>query len=541
VQTSPTEAGRRSSFVHVLGRRRLAILAVMLVVVGCAGLAAFAFRSVPPEIRVAGLEDGAVLNKAEAGSGRLELTARAGTSLEDVTVTLDGEAAKTHRDGGRLFVETPRLTDGRHELAVVADGNLGFTQTTRRTFTVDTTAPELHVEQAESESLRAPVTVHGRVEGARRVTVGGAAVKVGDDGTFSHRLAEPAPEVEVRAVDAGGNETTGRATVIVPYPDTRAVHVTAIGWTSDALREPILEMAEEGRINAVQLDIKDEDGEIGYDSQVPLARRIGAAKGYYDARKVIRELHERDVRVVGRIVAFRDPLLAKASWKAGERERVVQDASGAPYGGGGHYGKLSFTNFANEDVRAYNMDLAVEAAKLGFDDILYDYVRRPDGPMSGFTFPGLGDRKPTEMIATFMAETRERVRPEGAFLGACVFGIAATRPTEIAQDIPAMAEHADYIAPMVYPSHWAPGEYGVSDPNASPYKIVKRSLADFAKQAEGSGAKIVPWLQDFSLGVAYGDDEVAAQVKAARDNGMDSFILWNAGARYHAGALTPRS
>lgn len=540
MQASPTGAGRLRSFVLFRSRRRLAVLAVALAVVACAGLAAFAFRSVPPQLRVVGLENGAVINKTEAEGGRLELLGKGGTSLDGLTVTLDGKAADTRRSGERLFVETPGLEDGEHELTVESDGNLGFTQTTRRTFTVDTTEPELRIEQAEAESLRAAATVRGRAEGAATVTVAGTEVKVGDDGTFSHRLKKPAPEVEVRAVDAGGNEATASATVIVPYPDTRAVHVTAIGWTSDALREPILKMAEEGRINAVQLDIKDEDGEIGYDSQVPLAKRIGASKGYYDARKVVRELHERDVRVVGRIVAFRDPMLAAASHKAGKDDRLVQNANGGPYDGG-HYGELSFTNFANEEVREYNMDIAVEAAKLGFDDILYDYVRRPDGPMSGFRFPGLGEEKPTESIASFMAETRERVRPEGAFLGACVFGVAATRPTEIAQDIPAMAEHADYIAPMVYPSHWAPGEYGVADPNSSPYKIVKRSLADFAKQTEGSGAKVVPWLQDFSLGAAYGDDEVAAQVKAARDNGMDSFILWNAGAHYHEGALTPRS
>ncbi|EST30343.1 hypothetical protein N566_21635 [Streptomycetaceae bacterium MP113-05] len=508
-------------------------------VVGCAGLAAFAFRSVPPQLRVVELENGAVLNKAEAKGGRLELLAKSGTSLDGLTAALDGEAADIRRSGDRLFVEASGLGDGEHELTVESDGNLGITQTTRRTFTVDTAEPELHIEEAKAESLRAAATVRGRAEGAATVTVAGAKVKVGEDGTFSHRLEEPSPEVEVRAVDTGGNEATASATVIVPYPDTRAVHVTAIGWTSDALREPILKLADQGKINAVQLDVKDEDGEIGYDSQVPLARKAGAAKGYYDAKKVLRELHERDIRVVGRIVAFRDPMLAAYSHKTGEDDRLVQNGQGGPYDGG-HYGELSFTNFANKDVRRYNMDIAVEAAKLGFDDILYDYVRRPDGPISGFRFPGLGDRKPTESISSFMAETRERVRPEGAFLGACVFGVAATRPTEIAQDIPTMAESADYIAPMVYPSHWGPGEYGVSDPNSSPYKIVKRSLADFAKQTEASGAKVVPWLQDFSLGVAYGDGEVAEQVKAARDNGMDSFILWNAGARYHGGALTPR-
>jgi hypothetical protein len=540
VQSSPPTTARLKNLFLPRSRRRITVLAVTLVVIGCAVLAAFAFRSVPPRVRVVGLENGAVLNAAETKDGRLALVARGGTSLDGLTVALDGKPVDTMRSGDRLLAETPELADGKHELTFTSDGNLGLAQTAARTFTVDTEAPELRIEQAEAESLRAPATVRGQVEGADDVTVAGARVTVGEDGSFAHKLKDPAAEVEVRAADAGGNAVSETATVVVPYPETRAVHVTAIGWTSDALRKPILKMAEQGRINAVQLDIKDEDGEIGYDSKVPLARKIGAAKGHYDAKKVIRELHERDVRVVGRIVAFRDPILATASHKAGKDDRLVQNANGGPYDGG-HYGKLSFTNFANDEVREYNMDLAVEAAKLGFDDVLYDYVRRPDGPMKGFRFPGLGDRKPTAMIASFMAETRERIRPEGAFLGACVYGIAATRPTEIAQDIPAMAEHADYIAPMVYPSHWAAGEYGVSNPNASPYKIVKRSLADFAKQMKGSGAKLVPWLQDFSLGVAYGSDEVAAQIKAAKANDTASFILWNAGARYHEGALTPRS
>jgi hypothetical protein len=140
-----------------------------------------------------------------------------------------------------------------------------------------------------------------------------------------------------------------------------------------------------------------------------------------------------------------------------------------------------------------------------------------------------------------MRETREAVRAEGAFLGASVYGIAATRPTEIAQDIPTMAESADYIAPMVYPSHWGPGEYGVANPNRSPYPIVRRSLADFQRLVRGSDTQIMPWLQDFSLGVTYGPAQVRAQIRAAEDAGIDSFLLWNAAARYTRAALPPAS
>jgi hypothetical protein len=103
-----------------------------------------------------------------------------------------------------------------------------------------------------------------------------------------------------------------------------------------------------------------------------------------------------------------------------------------------------------------------------------------------------------------------------------------------------MAQYADYIAPMVYPSHWGRGEYSVSNPNKNPHLIVKRSLADFARITRGTNSQIMPWLQDFSLGVDYGVAEVQAQIRGAHENGMDSFILWNASARYHGAALPPK-
>jgi peptidoglycan/xylan/chitin deacetylase (PgdA/CDA1 family) len=129
------------------------------------------------------------------------------------------------------------------------------------------------------------------------------------------------------------------------------------------------------------------------------------------------------------------------------------------------------------------------------------------------------------------------LKPYGTFLGISVFGIAATRPLEIAQDIPSMAEHVDYVSAMVYPSHWAAGEYGVENPNAQPYDIVRRSLEDFQLKVRGTGARVVPWLQDFSLGVDYGPREVAAQIRATRDAGIDEWLLWDPAVTYTAEAL----
>jgi hypothetical protein len=146
---------------------------------------------------------------------------------------------------------------------------------------------------------------------------------------------------------------------------------------------------------------------------------------------------------------------------------------------------------------------------------------------------------PENSVVAFLAESRAQLEPHRVWHGASVYGIASDRPTEIAQDIPGMAAYTDYIAPMVYPSHWARGEYDVADPNSQPYDIVHRSLSDFLGVVEGTETRIVPWLQDFSLGVSYGPAEVRAQIDAAADAGTDEWILWSASVRYTSEALDP--
>ena len=319
------------------------------------------------------------------------------------------------------------------------------------------------------------------------------------------------------------------------HPATAAVHVTARSWADPAVREPILELARSGLINAVQLDIKDESGEVGYASTVPIAGTTGAAMGHYDAEAVLDELHRLGVRVIGRIVCFLDPVLASWAWANERTEMLVLQGSGGPLET--DYGPAAFTNVASPEVRQYLIDLSVEAAQLGFDEILYDYVRRPEGDPGAMYFPGL-ESAPEVAVARFVADTNTQLADTDVVLGVSVFGIAATRPEQIAQDIRLIAPHVDYVAPMVYPSHWGPGEYNVADPNRQPAEIVGASIADFHAVVAGSGAAIVPWLQDFSAGgVVYGPVEVRAQIDSALAAGASGFLLWNAGSFYTTAAL----
>ncbi|HWH54547.1 MAG TPA: putative glycoside hydrolase [Gaiellaceae bacterium] len=480
---------------------------------------------------------------ARVGATGLAKLAFTVNDASNVRWTLDGRdvSARSTRKGATQAFRPGALPDGEHRVEVKRGGGfLGASATHTWHFVVDTTPPSIRLDRPATAKPRRALVSKGTVEPGSRVRIAGRAAAV-EDGRFAVRVAPPLPRtLLLEAVDLAGNRTARRVPVEIvrrrPPVPVRAVHVTFYGWADADLHRGVMKLIDERRINAIEIDLKDESGDVGFDASVPLGRRIQAVKDIYDLDAIVRKMHARGIRVIGRLVCFRDPVLASAAWRRGQRSRVVQTPDGGLYAG--DYG--GFTNFADPAVRRYNIDVAVAAARAGVDDVLYDYVRRPDGPRSSMIFPGLRGT-PERSIVEFIRETRRALEPYGTYLGVSVFGVAATRPLEVAQDIPAMARESDYIAPMVYPSHWAPGEYNVAAPNSQPYQIVLRSLGDFSKQTRGTGARVVPWLQDFTLGVSYGEAEVRAQIRAARRNGINEFLLWDPAVTYTSEALEPNA
>ena len=388
---------------------RRAILVAGLAALAVSG-AAIASRAAGPDLATTGPEQDSLIGRAALAE--LSFSA-AGTGSDTGSDTgsetgtewlLDGRPVRAQVRGDRTVFRPRNLTDGRHELVVRRDGRL-FTSATRTfRFTVDTTPPKLTVGGPAVVNARQPLELRGRIEPGARLDHEGDAIPLDGEGAFVLR-ASPAPRrLELLATDAAGNTSRWRVPVTVvprrPVQPIRAVHVTAYAWANDELRGAVLALVRQGKLNAVELDLKDESGEIGWASGVPLAKRMGAQLDIYDLRRAVDDLHGRGVRVIGRLVCFRDPIHAGWAWEAGRRTEVVQSADGAPYAG---YG--GFTNFADPVVRRYNIDLAVAAAKLGVDEILFDYVRRPDGPIDTMRFPGL-KATPERSIVRFLAETR---------------------------------------------------------------------------------------------------------------------------------------
>jgi hypothetical protein len=354
---------------------------------------------------------------------------------------------------------------------------------------------------------------------AAGITLGARSVGVGSGAREGATTGER-PET-------GNTSSSGHASV---PREMRGVHVT---MSLASLPGKLQQYLALPGLNTIELDVKDETGRVGFvPSAVPLARRTGAAGPFYKAKRAARLVHERGDYLIGRIVTFEDPVLAEK-----RPELAIRTSDGSIWRTNAG---LSWTNPYDRRVWRYNVDLAVAAAKAGFDEIQFDYVRFPsDGDLSLIRYPGAHPQSMKWTIPAFAQYAAKRLHPLGVRVSVDVFGLAATHDLGIGQLPRRISRYVDAVYPMVYPSHYNPGEFNLPDPNAVPGQTVTRSLLDFQTALEGRKARLTPWLQDFSLGRTYTVDEVRAQVAAARSLRTQGFLLWNAEGMYNAPALLP--
>ncbi len=205
----------------------------------------------------------------------------------------------------------------------------------------------------------------------------------------------------------------------------------------------------------------------------------------------------------------------------------------------GNSAGLGWTNPYDRRVWKYNVDIAEQAAKLGFDEIQFDYVRFPsDGDISQIRYPGKHAQPMGWTIPMFAKYARGRLKPLGVRVSVDVFGLSATRNLGIGQFPRRIARYVDAIYPMVYPSHYVSGEYNIIDPDSRPGTTVAYSLRDFRNAVRGRPTKLIPWLQDFSLRRTYTLTDVQDQIQAARLEHAKGFMLWNAAGLYTVKALS---
>lgn len=302
----------------------------------------------------------------------------------------------------------------------------------------------------------------------------------------------------------------------------------------------LVRLADTTEVNAFVIDVKDATGYLTYRSSVPTAIEIGA-NGLVrasDVRKRLALLQQHGIHPIARIVVAKDQLLAD-----GMKHWSVQHVDGGLWTDRlGHH----WVDAYRDSVWLYAADIAQEAVLMGFAEIQFDYIRFPDEPaelLDKAIFPArLAGQSRRDAVTTNLSKLRDRVKAMGVPFTVDVFGLTTSARTDmgIGQYWEDVSSLADVVLPMVYPSHYYRGAYGVPFPNAEPYTIVRRALAAGLKRNDKirNAARIRPYLQSFSIRrVRYRAAEIRAQMEAAYDLGITDWVLWNASGRYPADAF----
>jgi hypothetical protein len=306
----------------------------------------------------------------------------------------------------------------------------------------------------------------------------------------------------------------------------KAVYLSFYGIGDRGLRKSALDLAEQTSINSLVIDVKGDRGIITYKSSVPMVSEIGAQKQVIvkDVRSLIYDLRERGIYTIARIVVFKDDVLAAArpDWAVRTNDgKIWRDRE-----------NLAWVDPARKEVWDYNIDLAVEAAKNGFDEIQFDYVRFPDRNGLKFSIENTEENR-TKSITAFLKEANRRLSRHNVFVAADIFGYVCwnQNDTQIGQKLHEIEPYVDYLSPMLYPSGFQFGIPGYRNPVANSYEIIYLSLKKAQERTNISAVRFRPWLQAFR---DYAFDkrqftarEIQAQISSAEDFGAGGWMLWN--------------
>jgi hypothetical protein len=315
----------------------------------------------------------------------------------------------------------------------------------------------------------------------------------------------------------------------------KALYLSFYGVGSKALRGPAMKLIEETELNALVIDVKGDRGMIPYRSSVPLATEVGAQKiiTVRDAEGLMASFKEKGVYTIARIVVFKDNLLASA-----RPDLAVKTPAGEPWR---DREGLAWVDPFRKEVWDYNIQIAVEAAKLGFDEIQFDYVRFPDSHSPRFSQPSTEEAR-VKAITGFLQEARSKLAPYNVFTAADIFGYVCwnLNDTDIGQKLDPIASAVDYLSPMLYPSGFQFGIPGFRNPVQNPYEIVYLSLKKAQERTKISPLRFRPWLQAFKDYAfdrrQFNGKELRDQISASEKFGSQGWMLWNPVNQYTAAA-----
>ncbi|MFZ5969390.1 MAG: putative glycoside hydrolase [Bacillota bacterium] len=329
-----------------------------------------------------------------------------------------------------------------------------------------------------------------------------------------------------------------------PRVEVKGIYLTLYSASNNRL-DQLIEMAKRTEINAFVIDVKDDNGHMLFPTKAaekysPDANKKAPVK---DIEALMKKLKENNIYAIARIVSFKDPTYTKQH----PDRAIIYRSNGKPFT---NSDGLIWASAYDRDLWQYNIEVAKEAAQVGFNEIQFDYVRFPasnGGKLDKqLDYRNVNNESKPETIQNYLKLAHKELSPLQVYIGADIYGLVGSVADDMAlgQYWEAVSNVVDYVNPMMYPSHYANGTYGLSVPDAYPYETVYHSTKDSVARNKNieTPATIRPWIQDFTAPwvkghIKYGPKQLEDQIRALKENGVNEYMLWNAGNKYSEEAL----
>ena len=372
------------------------------------------------------------------------------------------------------------------------------------------------------------------------VTSNNDVVLADENGIFTANTASS--KVGVRAPGYGRTERivlplngVPQEIKLIPF-NPKALYLSFFGIGDRSLRESAIKLLQETELNTLAIDVKGDRGMIPYKSAIPLAAEVGAQRiiTVREMAPLMKSLKAKGIYTIARIVVFKDNPLALA-----RPDLAVKTPGGEVWR---DRENLAWVDPFKKEVWDYNINIAVEAAQYGFDEIQFDYLRFPDASGLQFSMSNTEENR-VRAVSGFLMEARRRLTPYNVFVSADIFGYVCwnLNDTKIGQRLEDLVVHLDYICPMLYPSGFQYGIPGYRNPVANPYEIVYLSLKRAQERTNLPSHRFRPWLQafrDYAFDRRFFNDrEIMGEVKAAEGFGSHGWMLWNPRNAYSSAGL----
>ena len=312
----------------------------------------------------------------------------------------------------------------------------------------------------------------------------------------------------------------------------RGLYINRFAAQSTKKMQRLIGVADSTEINAFVIDIKDEFGLNFHSSDPLLQKNEGTAPKVANMKALVDTLNAHGILPIARMVVFKDSVTARMN-----PDHTIRKADGLPWR---DKKGLTWVNPYANAIWEYNFRVAEEAIKMGFGEVQFDYIRFPE-PYKSLppqVFPEQNGRTKQQALSEFLNAANKRIDKYGVRTTADIFGLVTTvkGALEVGQEWEPLTKSVDVLLPMVYPSHYPHGSFGIARPNAEPYNVIHIAISRARERNAAlglNGQRVRPWIQAFTLGSPkYGPAEIEEEKRAVYDSGYDSWVMWNPGSQY---------